>query len=91
MENDDILSVSYFPFTPKLKIAKELFEAGLPLITTLTFKTLDSLATSCQMYQMHRYRVVRYLYCSCISGVNLLIGTDSGLMLLDRSGQGKGV
>ncbi len=23
-------------------------------------------------------------------GVNLLIGTDNGLMLLDRSGQGKG-
>ena len=27
----------------------------------------------------------------CIAaGVNLLIGTESGLMLLDRSGQGKG-
>jgi len=25
------------------------------------------------------------------AGVNLLIGTESGLMLLDRSGQGKGV
>ena len=28
--------------------------------------------------------------CVCFVGVNLLIGTDSGLMLLDRSGQGKG-
>ena len=25
------------------------------------------------------------------SGVNLLIGTENGLMLLDRSGQGKGL
>jgi len=25
-----------------------------------------------------------------VVGVNLLIGTDSGMMLLDRSGQGKG-
>ena len=25
-----------------------------------------------------------------VAGVNLLIGTDNGLMLLDRSGQGKG-
>ena len=28
---------------------------------------------------------------SYILGVNLLIGTDNGLMLLDRSGQGKGL
>ena len=30
--------------------------------------------------------------CTCLRliGVNLLIGTESGLMLLDRSGQGKG-
>lgn len=28
--------------------------------------------------------------CAALWGVNLLIGTDSGLMLLDRSGQGKG-
>lgn len=28
--------------------------------------------------------------CVCVSaGVNLLVGTESGLMLLDRSGQGK--
>ena len=26
----------------------------------------------------------------CCAGVNLLIGTESGLQLLDRSGQGKG-
>ena len=25
----------------------------------------------------------------CVVGVNLLVGTESGLMLLDRSGQGK--
>ena len=31
---------------------------------------------------------INYVY---FSGVNLLIGTDSGLMLLDRSGQGKGI
>ena len=29
--------------------------------------------------------------CAALWGVNLLIGTDSGLMLLDRSGQGKGI
>jgi len=31
--------------------------------------------------------------CVCVFvvlGVNLLIGTDGGMMLLDRSGQGKG-
>uniref|UniRef100_W6NBD7 Citron domain containing protein n=1 Tax=Haemonchus contortus TaxID=6289 RepID=W6NBD7_HAECO len=28
--------------------------------------------------------------CASLWGVNLLIGTDGGLMLLDRSGQGKG-
>lgn len=26
---------------------------------------------------------------TCVKGVNLLVGTESGLMLLDRSGQGK--
>ncbi len=30
------------------------------------------------------------ILCASLWGVNLLIGTDSGLMLLDRSGQGKG-
>ncbi|VDM13659.1 unnamed protein product [Wuchereria bancrofti] len=30
------------------------------------------------------------ILCAALWGVNLLIGTDSGLMLLDRSGQGKG-
>lgn len=29
------------------------------------------------------------ILCAALWGVNLLIGTDSGLMLLDRSGQGK--
>lgn len=28
-------------------------------------------------------------HCISISGVNLLVGTENGLMLLDRSGQGK--
>ena len=31
------------------------------------------------------------ILCAALWGVNLLIGTDSGLMLLDRSGQGKGL
>lgn len=30
------------------------------------------------------------ILCAALWGVNLLIGTDNGLMLLDRSGQGKG-
>lgn len=30
------------------------------------------------------------ILCAALWGVNLLIGTDTGLMLLDRSGQGKG-
>jgi misshapen/NIK-related kinase len=30
------------------------------------------------------------ILCASLWGVNLLIGTESGLMLLDRSGQGKG-
>ncbi|CAF4835557.1 unnamed protein product, partial [Rotaria sp. Silwood2] len=29
------------------------------------------------------------ILCAALWGVNLLIGTDNGLMLLDRSGQGK--
>ena len=33
------------------------------------------------------YEVIMALSCA---GVNLLIGTESGLQLLDRSGQGKG-
>lgn len=28
-------------------------------------------------------------FCFCFAGVNLLIGTETGLMLLDRSGVGK--
>ena len=31
------------------------------------------------------------ILCAALWGVNLLIGTESGLMLLDRSGQGKGM
>jgi len=30
------------------------------------------------------------ILCAALWGVNLLIGTEAGLMLLDRSGQGKG-
>lgn len=30
------------------------------------------------------------ILCAALWGVNLLIGTETGLMLLDRSGQGKG-
>ena len=30
------------------------------------------------------------ILCGALWGVNLLVGTDSGLMLLDRSGHGKG-
>ena len=33
---------------------------------------------------------ILYMYLFYVSGVNLLIGTENGLMLLDRSGQGKG-
>ena len=29
------------------------------------------------------------IHCAALWGVNLLIGTDDGLMLLDRSGQGR--
>lgn len=29
------------------------------------------------------------ILCAALWGVNLLIGTENGLMLLDRSGQGK--
>lgn len=32
---------------------------------------------------------MKYVKYAFLSGVNLLIGTDNGLMLLDRSGQGK--
>ena len=40
----------------------------------------------------NRIRIfVRYLQSVCVLGVNLLIGTEAGLMLLDRSGQGKGI
>ena len=35
---------------------------------------------------MNLYQTISLLV---ISGVNLLIGTDSGLVLLDRSGEGK--
>jgi len=37
-------------------------------------------------------RVCRFnseILCAALWGVNLLIGTENGLMLLDRSGQGK--
>lgn len=31
------------------------------------------------------------ILCGALWGVNLLVGTDSGLLLLDRSGHGKGM
>ena len=31
------------------------------------------------------------ILCGALWGVNLLVGTDNGLLLLDRSGHGKGV
>jgi hypothetical protein len=31
------------------------------------------------------------ILCAALWGVNLLIGTENSLMLLDRSGQGKGI
>ena len=30
------------------------------------------------------------ILCGALWGVNLLVGTDNGLLLLDRSGHGKG-
>ncbi|KAI6191890.1 BMA-MIG-15, isoform a [Aphelenchoides bicaudatus] len=37
----------------------------------------------------YKRRINGEILCAALWGVNLLIGTDSGLMLLDRSGQGK--
>jgi hypothetical protein len=35
------------------------------------------------------FRFNSEILCAALWGVNLLIGTENGLMLLDRSGQGK--
>ncbi len=48
------------------------------------------------MYLIHLFLIRKYkkrfnseILCAALWGVNLLIGTENGLMLLDRSGQGK--
>lgn len=38
----------------------------------------------------YKKRFTSDILCAALWGVNLLIGTEAGLMLLDRSGQGKG-
>ena len=39
----------------------------------------------------YKKRFTSDILCAALWGVNLLIGTEAGLMLLDRSGQGKGL
>ena len=39
----------------------------------------------------YKKRFTSDILCAALWGVNLLIGTEAGLMLLDRSGQGKGM
>ena len=64
----------------------------LSFFITDCFKWTD---TCLCMRLFHRYLIVlneliHVPVCACSTGVNLLIGTENGLMLLDRSGQGKG-
>jgi hypothetical protein len=41
------------------------------------------------LFRKYKKRFNSEILCAALWGVNLLIGTENGLMLLDRSGQGK--
>ena len=42
------------------------------------------------LFRKYKKRFNSEILCAALWGVNLLIGTENGLMLLDRSGQGNG-
>lgn len=46
-------------------------------------------ATDTPEIRKYKKRFNSEILCAALWGVNLLIGTENGLMLLDRSGQGK--
>lgn len=51
--------------------------------------TSHDLATDTPEIRKYKKRFNSEILCAALWGVNLLIGTENGLMLLDRSGQGK--
>ena len=40
--------------------------------------------------RMYKHKFSSEILCGALWGVNLFVGTDNGLLLLDRSGHGKG-
>ena len=51
--------------------------------------TSHDLTTDTPEIRKYKKRFNSEILCAALWGVNLLIGTENGLMLLDRSGQGK--
>ncbi|XP_022171846.1 serine/threonine-protein kinase mig-15 isoform X2 [Myzus persicae] len=51
--------------------------------------TVHDLASETPEIRKYKKRFNSEILCAALWGVNLLIGTETGLMLLDRSGQGK--
>ena len=49
----------------------------------------ETLAQDTPEIRKYKKRFNSEILCAALWGVNLLIGTENGLMLLDRSGQGK--
>jgi misshapen/NIK-related kinase len=49
----------------------------------------DTTNTDTPEIRKYKKRFNSEILCAALWGVNLLIGTENGLMLLDRSGQGK--
>ena len=55
-----------------------------------SFKSfIDIILTDTPEIRKYKKRFNSEILCAALWGVNLLIGTENGLMLLDRSGQGK--
>jgi len=66
----------------------KIFPEGDDWLTGLTHGKHKNRPVQPKLGQLNQRR--ECVMCCCV-GVNLLIGTDGGMMLLDRSGQGKGL
>ncbi|XP_059143805.1 serine/threonine-protein kinase mig-15-like isoform X2 [Physella acuta] len=80
---------SFTPQRPQDKTASEESRRGSQINVNVTpSQTTEGIGETPEI-RKYKKRFGSDILCAALWGVNLLIGTESGLVLLDRSGQGK--
>ncbi|KAK6962272.1 serine/threonine-protein kinase mig-15-like isoform X4, partial [Biomphalaria glabrata] len=77
------------PQRPQDKVTSEESRRGSQINVNVTPSQTTEGVSDTPEIRKYKKRFSSDILCAALWGVNLLIGTESGLMLLDRSGQGK--